>query len=326
MTSSTLVVRSHPACLKHIAPLGFPESPARLREVLKALKPAENESWEMCMEAVLPPPDDIIGVLRWFHSDTYIEKVQAACQAGGTLDTPDCPVGPGTWDAALAAAGLALSTALDLVNERVQRAFLAVRPLAHHCSFEGTRGFGVFNHVALAAEAIVRAWVRPVLIVDFDAMHGNGTQSLFYDRPDVGFVSVHQYPFFPGSGGADEVGDGDGIGSNVNVPLVAGSGDDVFVAAFEQAIEALAAQIQPAAVIVSAGFSAHVDDSISGMEVTDEGLIRVTESVVRVAHRWAGGRILSFLEGGFEPQTLARNVRNHVQTLAQSADESNVLH
>jgi acetoin utilization deacetylase AcuC-like enzyme len=326
MTSDIVVVRSHPGCLLHIPPLGFPETPARLRQSLQELASGDTTGYRISPEASLPPSDDIMGALRWIHDAAYIDQVREACEAGGVVDTSDCPVGPGTFPAAIAAAGLALSTALDLVNGRLDRAFLAVRPLAHHAATGSTRGFGVFNHVALAAEVVVRAWVRPVLIVDFDATHGDGTQSIFYDREDIGFVSIHQYPFFPGTGGADEVGEGDGKGTTRNVPLAAGAGDAVFVAAFDHAIESLAARIQPVAVIVSAGFSAHVDDPIGGLGVTDDGFVRVGESILRVAHRWAGGRILSFLEGGFHPETVARNVRNHVRTLAGTVDETSLSH
>lgn len=326
MTSNALVVRSHPACLFHTPPLGFPETPGRLRHVLQELTPGKADPWSLDAEAQLPPEEDTLGVLRWIHSTEYIERVRVASETIGSLDSPDCPIGPGTFEAAMAAAGLSLSTALEFVNNRVWRAFLAVRPLAHHAEESRTRGFGVFNHVALAAEVVVKSWVKPVLIVDFDGTHGNGTQSLFYDREDVGYVSVHQYPFFPGTGGADEVGEGPGEGTTRNVPLVAGSGDAEYVAAIESAIETIAGRIRPAALIVSAGFTAHVDDPVGGMMVTDDGFVRLAEIILRTARKWAGGRILSFLEGGFHPGTVARNVRNHVRTLATTEEENAILH
>ncbi len=175
--------------------------------------------------------------------------------------------------------------------------------------------------MALAAEIVVESWGKPVLIADFDAHHGNGTQQRFFDRPDVGYVSVHAFPGFPGTGTADEIGVGSGVGATRNVPLAAGADDAIFCAAFEGALDEVASRLRPAAIIVSAGFDAHVSDPLGGMRVSEAGFRRLSAAVAAAAHRWAGGRVLSFLEGGFDLQALANCARIHVEELASWDEE-----
>jgi acetoin utilization deacetylase AcuC-like enzyme len=177
-------------------------------------------------------------------------------------------------------------------------------------------GYCFFNAVALAAEVIVRSWGNPVLIVDFDLHHGNGTQRHFYDRPDVGYVSVHLFPGFPGSGTAAETGEGRGLGTIRNIPLAAGADDTVFCSAFEDAVSEVATRLRPSAVLVSAGFDAHASDPLGEMRLSEQGYRRLTAAVTAVAQRWSAGRVLSFLEGGFNLQALANCARIHVEELS----------
>jgi len=276
-------------------------------------------------ESPLPPDEDTLGTLAWIHDEEYIERVREASVAGtGWLDSHDCRVSSGTFDGAVAAAGLAMQAALDLVNGRIQRAFIVGRPPAHHAGRDHASGYCFFNSVALAAEVVVRSWNRPVVIADFGAFHGDGTQQQFLSNTEVGFVSVHQYPAFPGGGGADEIGDGDGLGTTRNVPLAGGAGDDIFCSAFSGALEEICAHMQPSAILLSAGFDAHYDDPVGGMKVTEDGFRRLTASAVNAANRWSEGRLLSFLEGGFELEALAKSARIHVEELAKiSIDSSN---
>ncbi len=274
-------------------------------------------AWLVAPKAPLPPDDDTLGVLAWVHDPLYLEKVRQVCLvAPGYVDSQDCRVSAGSFGAALAASGLALQAALDLVNGRLVRAFLAVRPPAHHAERGRAAGYCLLNHIALAAEVVTRCWAAPVLIADFDALHGSGTERLFWERGDVGVLSVHRYPGFPGSGAATDVGEGAGHGLTVNVPLAAGSGDEVVVAAFRRALEDLGRRLRPAAVLLAAGFSAHADDPLGSLRVSTEGFRRLTEAAVEVAETWSGGRILSFLEGGFEVGALAASARAHVEALA----------
>ena len=321
-TDMPLSVRSHPRCLEHQPGLGHPERPERAQVVLDALSARAKGRWVVDRDSQLPSEEDTIGVLAWVHDPEYIERVREASEVGsGWLDSHDCGVSSGTFDAAVAAAGLAMQAALDLVNDRLQRGFMVVRPPAHHAGRDRASGYCFFNSVALAAEVVVRSRNRPVVIADFSALHGDGTQQHFYSRGDVGFVSVHRYPAFPGSGGADEVGEGEGRDTTCNVPLAGGAGDDVFCTAFEDALDEMCRRLQPAAIVLSAGFDAHRDDPLGGMQMSESGFGRLTAATVNAAERWADGRVLSFLEGGFELEALAKSARIHVEELAKTSPD-----
>ena len=317
-----LSVRSHTLCMEHRPGLGHPETPERAQVVLDALSARAEGRWVVDSESQLPPDEDTIGALAWIHDPEYIERVRETAAVGsGWLDSHDCGVSSGTFDAAVAAAGLGLRAALDLVNGRLRRAFMVVRPPAHHAGRDRASGYCFFNSVALAAEVVVRSLNRPVVIADFGAFHGDGTQQHFYSRADIGFVSVHRYPAFPGSGGADEIGEGEGRGTTRNVPLAAGSGDDIISTAFTEALDEICRSLQPAAVILSAGFDAHRADPLGGMEMSESGFGGLTAAVVHAAERWSEGRVLSFLEGGFELEALAKSARIHVEELAKTSTE-----
>ena len=310
-------VRSNPRVLDHDPGLGHPESSQRVQVILDALETDADGRWTVDRNAPLPPDGDVIGVLRWIHDADYIERFRAAAEEGhGWLDSHDCRLSKGTFSAALAAAGLAMNAALDLVNGRIDRAFVVIRPPSHHAESDAAKGYCFFNSVALAAEIVVASLGEKVLIVDFDAHHGNGIQQRFYDRPDVGYVSVHGFPGFPGTGTADETGEGAGEGTTRNIPLAVGADDSIFCAAFEQALNEIASRLRPAVIIVSAGFDAHVADPLGGMRLTEVGFRRLSAAVAATAERWSGGRVLSFLEGGFDLQALANCARIHVEELA----------
>ncbi|MEE4272814.1 MAG: histone deacetylase [Thermoanaerobaculales bacterium] len=322
MSAHTVAVRSHPRCLGHAPGLGHPESGRRVQVILDALEAGAKGRWTVDRQAPLPPDEDVVGVLKWIHDPEYIDRVRRAADEGsGWLDTHDCRVSTGTWEAALAAAGLALNAALDLVNGRLERAFIALRPPSHHAEKAAAKGYCFFNAVALAAEVVVQSWNRPVLIVDFDAHHGNGTQRHFYDRSDVGYVSVHGFPAFPGTGTADETGEGEGEGFTRNVPLALGADDQTYCAALENAVDEIGARVEPSAVIVSAGFNAHVSDPVGGMRLSEAGFRRLSAAVMSAAERWSEGRVLSFLEGGFDLQAVANIARIHVEELAAGQTE-----
>jgi acetoin utilization deacetylase AcuC-like enzyme len=285
--------------------------------VLDALENTATGRWTVDRRAPLPQDDDVVGVLKWVHDAAYIDRVRLASLEGhGWLDTHDCRVSRGTFGAAVAAAGLAMNAALDLVNGRLLRGFVVLRPPSHHAERAAARGYCFFNSVALAAEIIAQSWSKPVLIVDFDAHHGNGTQQHFFDRPDVGYVSVHGFPGFPGTGTADEIGEGRAAGTTRNLPLAKGADDAVFCTAFEGAMEEVGSRIRPAVIVVSAGFDAHPADPLGGMRVTEAGFRRLSAAVAAAAQRWSEGRVLSFLEGGFDLQALANCARIHVEELA----------
>ncbi len=324
-TSTPVAVRSHPLVLEHRPGLGHPETAARVQVVLDALSARAEGRWVVDRESPLPPLANILGGLAWIHDRDHIGRVREASARGhGWLDSEDCGVSAGTFDAAVAAAGLAMQAALDLVNGRLQRAFIVARPPGHHAHRGRAAGYCFFNSVALAAEVVTRAWNRPVVIADFGALHGGGTQELFYDRGDVGFVSVHRYPGFTGGGGADETGHGPGRGATRNMPLAGGADDEVVCAAFEVALAEMCERLQPCAVLLSAGFDGHRDDPLGGLRLSEPGFARLTASAVRAARRWSGGRLLSILEGGFALEALAKSARIHVEELADAAADHHV--
>ncbi len=315
-----LSVRSHPRCLEHQPGLGHPDRPERVQVVLDVLSARAEGRWVVDRESPLPPDEDTIGALTWIHDPSYVERVREASATGsGWLDSQDCGISSGTFDASVAAAGLAMQAALDLVNRRIQRAFVVARPPSHHAGRDHASGYCFFNSVALAAEVVVRSWNRPVVIADFGALHGDGTQQHFLSSGEVGYVSVHRYPAFPGSGGGDEVGESEGLGTTRNVPLAGAADNDIFCTAFSGALSEICARMQPAAIILSAGFDAHREDPIGGMKVTEAGFGRLTATAVEAANRWSEGRILSFLEGGFELEALAKSARIHVEELAKTS-------
>lgn len=312
---TTVPVWSHPTCLEHLPPLGHPEHPGRLRVLLEQLR-EQPGPWDVRREVPLPPEDDTLGVVRWIHDSAYIERFREASENAPTvLDSPDNPISSGSFRSALAAAGLVTSAALEAANNRLHSVFLAVRPPGHNAAPDRAKGFCFFNNVALAAEILSRSWHVPLLIADFDAHHGGGTQQLFYDRGDIGYVSVHRHPFFPGTGAADETGEGPGLGTTRNVPLAAGADDEVYASAFETALDEIATRLRPAVILVSAGFTAHVDDPVGGMQVTESGFARVGRAVAQAAETYAGGRVLSVLEGGYHPRALAVSVRAYLREL-----------
>ena len=324
--SPPLSVRSHPRCLEHEPGLGHPETPERVRVVLDALTARSEGRWVVDRESRLPTDDDVIGTLKWVHDPAHIDRVREAAERGnGWLDSHDCGVSSGTYRAALAAAGLALQTALDLVNERVTRSFVVARPPSHHAGRDSASGYCFFSSVSLAAEVMNRSWGLPVVIADFGALHGDGIQRHFLDRADVGFVSVHRFPAFPGTGGADEVGEGEGRGTTRNVPLAAGANDDIICTAFESALNEVCSRLRPAVLVLAAGFDGHRADPLGGMSMTVEGYRRLTAIAVLAAETWAGGRLISFLEGGFELEALAKSARIHVEDLAKTSEDKHRL-
>jgi len=299
--------------------LGHPERPERLTTVLDVLQASAADGWRVETESPLPPAEDILGVLKWIHDEDYIESVrQASAKGSGWLDSPDCAVSEGTFIAALAAAGLALQAGLDMANGRLWRGFVAGRPPSHHAERARARGYCFFNAVALAAEVLVRSWNRPVLIVDFDALHGNGTQHHFWFRGDVAYLSVHRWPGFPGTGAATEVGEDEGFGTTRNFPLATGSGDDVVCTALQRGLDEMAPIVQPSAIVVSAGFSGFAGDPVGELALTDSGFRRVTKAIVAAADRWSEGRVLSFLEGGYSEEGLAAGTLTHVEELSRT--------
>lgn len=297
MGAEALVAITHPSCLRHVPPPGHPERPARLSACNKALA-------RLGVATVIPSVDEgeVLEAITRLHDPQLPQRLAAAAAAAPTfLDTGDNPVSEGTFEAAIAATGCVLAGLEALARGDARWVFAAVRPPGHHATRDQAMGFCFFNNVAVAAQEACDRGLGPVAVVDFDVHHGNGTQDLLYHRADVFYLSVHRYPFYPGTGGADEVGAGAGFGYTRNIPLSEGADDTTYLAALTMGLEELIARFSPRLWLVSAGFDASELDPLGGMHVTSKGFGRIG-SLIRQAAGEAP--VLAVLEGGYHLQAL----------------------
>jgi acetoin utilization deacetylase AcuC-like enzyme len=308
---------THPVFLEH-APHGFhPEHPGRLEAILAHLDRSP-------LKARLQPLEPPLAELLWLHRNhlpAYVAEVQRRVEVGARLlDLGDTYVNERSWEAASRAAGAAVVAADAVVAGRFRAAFCAVRPPGHHAEADRAMGFCIFNNAAIAARHLLEAHgVDRVAIVDFDIHHGNGTQHSFYDSERVLYVSTHQHPFFfPGTGDADEIGEGAGRGFTLNVPLPGGTGDRALLEAYRGPIADRLRAFGPDVLVFSAGFDAHELDPIGGFRVTTRTFGDLTRAVLEACAPSTGGRTLSFLEGGYHLQALAQSVEEHVTALSES--------
>ena len=292
----TVLVATHPIFLDHDTGEGHPERPSRMQAVAKGLQTSELGDALVTFEPRPAERDELARI----HPINYIDALDRFCRAGGGSLDPDTPVVPASWDAALRAAGAGLESIERLRRGEADAAFCAVRPPGHHATPTRAMGFCLFNNVAVSAAALAAAGER-VLIVDYDAHHGNGTQDAFYADPNVLFVSLHQYPLYPGTGGLREQGTGAGLGTTVNFPLPAGATGDVYRRAVDEVVVPLAERWKPTWVLVSAGFDGHRDYA----DLTRE----VTQLV-------PAGRRLVFLEGGYDLWAVVRSTAACLGALA----------
>jgi acetoin utilization deacetylase AcuC-like enzyme/formylglycine-generating enzyme required for sulfatase activity len=305
--------------LQHKTGANHPERPQRLEAIVTRLKEKGlGERGGSPLQLITPAPSpDSTEWITTIHTPQYLERVRKSCQESVEyLDSIDTPISPESYKVAVAAVGGVLS-AIDAVMEgEVRNAFCAIRPPGHHALKDRAMGFCLFNNVAIGARYIQKKYeLSKVLIVDWDVHHGNGTQAAFYDDPTVLYFSTHQYPFYPGSGSKEERGTGKGLGYNINVPLPAGCGDEEYKRAFEEILKPEAIEFDPDFVLISAGFDAHKDDPLGGMNVTASGFAEMTSIVKKIAETCCEGRIVSILEGGYDLDGLADSVEAHVSVL-----------
>jgi acetoin utilization deacetylase AcuC-like enzyme len=267
-----------------------------------------------CQIGVFEPMGEAeIAVL---HDPQQIALAKRTAERGGGMLDPDTVVSPQSYKVALSAAGACAAAVDAVLTGKDKTALCLVRPPGHHATPNRSMGFCLFNNVALAAQrARQRYGLKRILIVDWDVHHGNGTQDIFYSDPEVFFLSVHRWPFYPGTGAKDETGTGPGLGYTLNVPLRFGTSRKEYHAAFNQALAKAADVIRPELVLISAGFDAHAEDPIGSLGLQTEDFGELTKAVMDVARTHAQGRIVSCLEGGYNTRRLAESVGVHLEQL-----------
>jgi acetoin utilization deacetylase AcuC-like enzyme len=304
-----LLIAVDPAFADHDPGPGHPERVARLRAVHDALGVLGVDPGD-----VLEPRSATREELTRVHSAALVDAVEALARAGGGLVDPDTVLSAGSFEAARRAAGAGLAAVDALAAGRGEVAFCAVRPPGHHATPSRAMGFCLFNNVAVAAAALTAAGER-VLVVDWDAHHGNGTQDIFYADPDVLYVSMHEWPLYPGTGALAETGTGRGAGTTCNFPLPAGATGDVYLAAVDEVVAPLAERFRPGWLLVSAGFDAHRADPLTGLGLAAGDYADLTRRLLELV---PAGRTVLFLEGGYDLDALRDSV---VATLAAAVGE-----
>lgn len=306
----TVALISHADCGRHDTGWGHPEHVGRIRAIPRALR-ERPDLFEALLhhDARHATADELATV----HDRAYVERVRAMASSGGGRLDADTVVSEGSWEAATAAAGAVLDGVDMAFDGRAVRSFCAVRPPGHHALAAHGMGFCLFGSVALAAHyAKARHGAARVLIVDWDVHHGNGTQALVEHDPAIRFVSMHQWPWYPGTGAAEDRGPHRSIW---NVPLRAGLPPERYVEAFIHAVDDAATGFVPDLVLVSAGFDSLRGDPLGGFTLEMEHIRQLTRAVVDRAAAWCGGRVVSALEGGYAPDRLAAACLEHIDAL-----------
>jgi acetoin utilization deacetylase AcuC-like enzyme len=300
---------------RHDTGIGHPEQPARQGAVMDRLEFTGLLDVLTPVKARIAGDDDIALV----HTREYISLVREEVLAQrDQLSTGDTAISGQSLDAALRAAGCVLAGVDAVFAGTVNNAFCVVRPPGHHANSTTGMGFCVFNNVAIAArDAQKRYGVGPVAIIDWDVHHGNGTQDIFYEDGSVLFCSTHQSPWYPGTGAEGETGAGKGAGATINCPLRAGSDRDDIMGAVEAKVLPALREFRPELVLISAGFDSRVNDPLGRFLLTDDDFVELTKMFLQTADQYAGGRLLSVLEGGYSLSGLASASAAHVSALCQ---------
>src|ERR687894_1178108 len=299
---------THPQYLDHDTGLGHPERPERLVAVEEGARRSGLDTDLVPVAATTAGPKDLERV----HTRTYVAALERFCKTGGGNLDADTPAVPASWGAALLAAGAGVDAVDRLSAGEADAAFCAVRPPGHHATSARAMGFCLFNSVAVTAAALADRGER-VVVVDYDAHHGNGTQDAFYDDPRVTYVSIHQHPLYPGTGALLETGLGDGRGRTVNVPLPPGATSDLYRAAIDEVVAPLIDDVRATWLLLSAGFDGHRADPLTDLALTSGDFADMTAELVALV---PAGRRLVFLEGGYDLEALRDSTAATLAALA----------
>jgi len=300
------------AFLRHDTGPWHPESPERLRAVMETVN-GMNIEFEK-----IDPREASKDELTLVHDPTYVEAILNLDPRGTVMLDPDTAFSPGTKTAALKAVGAVLDSVDKIIEGKIDRAFCPVRPPGHHAEPVRAMGFCIFNNIAVgAAYAIAKKGIEKAAVIDWDVHHGNGTQKAFYESDRVLYVSLHQYPHYPGTGSEGETGTGVGEGYNLNVPMRPGSTDDDYRKAFEEKIIPALNDFRPGMIFISAGFDAHRDDPLAGINLSTDFYGEMMVMLKKAAEKYCRGRIISVLEGGYNLGILKETVALHLTELSR---------
>jgi acetoin utilization deacetylase AcuC-like enzyme len=287
-----------------------PERPERIEAVWEYLQ--KRDFFPSLL--LLKPADAPLEWIQEVHEPSYIERVKVACaKKEAFIDSLDTAVSPESYEIARLATGGVLRLIDAVFQGEARNGFALLRPPGHHAERDQALGFCLFNHVAIGARYAQKKYkIQKVLIVDWDVHHGNGTQHFFEEDPSVFYFSAHQFPFYPGTGYSWERGIRSGYGATLNIPLPAGTRDEDYLKAFDEQFLPRASEFRPEFILISAGFDAHREDPLAGLELTEGAYREMTQRLKEVAKGSAGERIVSVLEGGYNLEALARSVEEHL--------------
>lgn len=304
----------HPICLKHETGENHPETARRYTAVLDALR-GDEKLWQdlIELEAPVAPRGNVLAC----HTAQHFKRVETAAEEGNVYLDADTVISMQSFDVALRGAGAACRAVDAVMNGEADNAFVAMRPPGHHATREAAMGFCLFNNVAIAARYAQQKHkgIERVAIVDWDVHHGNGTQGIFFDDPTVFFFSIHQYPWYPGTGSRGEIGHGRGKGFTLNQPVKARTPAKEQLRMFEAAINDIASRFKPDLIFISAGFDAHRSDPLGQLELENEDFVSMTRTVKKWAKAVCGNKVVSCLEGGYNLETVGESVRAHISEL-----------
>ena len=306
-------VYSHSACLSKENGEGHPERKERLESILDSIQRIDDISIDL-KEAPKAQNKDINLV----HPQSYLEEIFEMIPSQGLVGVEKEPYAdtllcPDSKEAILRACGSGISASKDLMDGSSKRVFCAVRPPGHHAETNRVNGFCFLNNAAVAARYLQSNYdIKKIAIIDFDVHHGNGTQEIFYNDNSVLYGSIHQHPLFPGTGLESEI----GVGNIFNAPIEAGTSSEEFLRVFNEKILVNVEHFEPEVIIISAGFDAHKRDPLATINLNSEDYFTMTQDIVGIANRHSKGRVISFLEGGYDLQALSESIQSHFKGLS----------